>query len=399
MFLMRTIGTLFAILLMSPCASAQDPRPTKEWPTATPKEVGLDPAALARFDADIEKRSYTYVDSVMIIRHGKLVFDRTYQRNYEDIYGDRAKKRDALNSQELTGPYNYYATWWHPRYRRGDLHTLQSITKTIVSTLLGIAIMRGDFPDDLDTPVMKYFDEKKVANVDARKRAITIRHLLTMTSGVQWHWTSKPIAQAAEDTDVLFESSADWLKFAIDRPMADVPGQKFNYASGNAQILAHIFNNVTGKDIEEYAAQHLFAPLGIRDYYWKRTPTGIVDASGGLYLRPHDLAKIGYLYLHNGAWDGKQVVKADWVKASVTGHVDTPEWFKGSQWGYLWGVLPYGNKGQHTSFGATGFGGQGLIVLPDHDAVIVYTGWSIIDGQNALSPPTAIAQFQKAMVD
>lgn len=387
-------AALVAAILLNPGAGAQEQWPTKKWPAAMPKDVGLDSAALAALDSDIAAGKYTYVDTVTVIRHGKIAFDRTYPRDYDKIYGERAKKSSPIIVHDRTGPFNYFSSWWHPYYRRGDLHTLQSVTKVLVSVTVGVAVARKEFPD-LDTPVMKFFDEKTVAHLDDRKRRMTIRHLLTMTSGVEWRWTPTPISDGGTDTDTPFERSYDWVKFAIDRTMAAEPGAKFNYASGNAQLLVHVFNTAVGTDIEEYAARHLFAPLGIEHFYWKRTPAGVVDGSGGLYLRPHDLAKIGYLYLRSGKWDGKPIVSAEWVNDSVKGHVETPELYEGSKWGYLWGTLPYGEKGRHTVFGAGGFGGQGLMVFPDHDAVVVYTGWSILDKQAKLSPPVVTDWFQR----
>src|SRR5262249_25891106 len=149
-----------------------------------------------------------------------------------------AKEGYPNSVHDLSGPYNYYSTWWHPYYRRSDLHTIQSLTKPIVSAIIGVAVARKEFPD-LDTPVMKFFDEKKVANLDDRKRRMTIRHLLTMTSGV--HWTTAKLAEAGADTDTRFEASYDWVKFTMDLPMSDEPGKVYTYASGNVQLLVHIF--------------------------------------------------------------------------------------------------------------------------------------------------------------
>ena len=114
------------------------------------------------------------------------------------------------------------------------------------------------------------------------------------------------------------EASFDWVKYTIDRPMGDEPGTRFNYNSGATELLAHVFRQATGQDIEEYAAKNLFAPLGIADYYWKRIPTGLADTEGGLYLDRRDLAKIMLLFHRQGIWQGKQIVSQEWVKASVT---------------------------------------------------------------------------------
>ncbi len=170
------------VLIFAIAAQAQQ----NDWPVATPKSVGIDDKALAAFDAEIASGKFGNMDGLTIIRHGKLVFDKRYPHDYDKIYGEDAKKESPLNAGDLSGPYNYYSSWWHPWYQRGELHTLQSVSKTITSIIFGVARTRGDFPD-IDTPVMKYFDESKIANVDDRKRRMTIRHLLTMSAGIDWN--------------------------------------------------------------------------------------------------------------------------------------------------------------------------------------------------------------------
>ncbi|MEN6312380.1 MAG: serine hydrolase, partial [Acidobacteriota bacterium] len=164
--------------LVAPYAVAQDPWPTKAWPTAAPESVGLDSGILAAFESDIGAGKYGYVDSLLVIRRGRLVVDRSWAHDYDKIYGRLAREQGPLNAHDPSGPYNYFNPWWHPFYRRGHLHSLQSVTKTMTSVIIGAAAARGEFPA-LETPVLKFFDESKVANVDARKRRLTIRHLLT----------------------------------------------------------------------------------------------------------------------------------------------------------------------------------------------------------------------------
>src|SRR6185436_9996093 len=126
----------------------------------------------------------------------------------------------ALNAHDPTGPYNYFNPWWHPFYRRGDLHTLQSVTKTVTSVAIGVATGRKAFPS-LDTPILKFFDTTKVANIDARKRRLTIRHLLTMTAGLSWN-EDLPYNDPNNTASVM-EASPDWIQYTIDRPMAAEP--------------------------------------------------------------------------------------------------------------------------------------------------------------------------------
>ena len=230
---------------------------------------------------------------MLVIRHGRVAYERSYPHDYDAIYGEQAKKPERLDALDAGRPYNYFNPWWHPFYRRGDLHTMQSVSKTVTSVVIGVATARHEFPP-LDTPVLSFFDASPVKNVDARKQRMTLRHLLTMTAGLEWH-EDLPYDDP-KNWCGLMEASFDWVRFAVDQPMSDEPGARFNYNSGATQILAHVFRRATGHDVEEYAARHLFTPLGIERWFWKRTPTGLADTEGGLYLRPRDLAKIAYLY-------------------------------------------------------------------------------------------------------
>jgi CubicO group peptidase (beta-lactamase class C family) len=371
---------------------AREEWPTKGWTSAAPKEVGLDPKPLIDLAADIAAGKYGNVDSMLVVRHGRLAFDRSFKHDYDRIYGEEARRPGALNAHDPTGPYNYFNPWWHPFYHRGDLHTMQSVTKTVTSVVIGIATAHKEFPA-LDTPVLKFFDAGAVAHLDDRKRRMTIKHLLTMTAGFDWN-EDLPYADP-NNAGSLMEASFDWVRFAIDRPMAAEPGTTFRYNSGATQILSHIFRHATGHDIEEYADKHLFAPLGIDRYFWKRTPSGLVDTEGGLYLRPQDLAKIAYLYLKNGVWDGTAVVQPEWVKASVAPSIDVSD---GVKYGYKWWLYPHGRDGR-LAFGGSGFGGQRPIVVPELDLVMVFTGWNILPGRPSLPPRTAIDRVLQAVTD
>jgi CubicO group peptidase (beta-lactamase class C family) len=363
--------------LSSTSTSAQAGRAAWQWPTASPTAVGLDSTVLAALDAEIASGKFGYVDGMLVIRHGKLAFERRYAHDYDTIYGEDAKKPSTLNAGHPTGPYNYFSPWWHPFYRRGDLHSLQSVTKTIASVVIGAAVTNGDFPD-IDTPVLDHFDPAKLANVDARKRKMTIRHLLTMTAGIDWN-ESLPYTDPANSA-VQLEKSADWVEFTINRPMSEEPGTRFNYSSGVSALLAHLFRVATGWDIEEYAARHLFAPLAIDSWFWKRSPTGLIDTEGGLYLRPRDLAKIWQMFLQDGVWDGRRVVSADWVRSSVSPAIAVDSRGSGVQYGLKWWLVPYGPDPTRLAWAGSGFGGQIPVAIPEHDLVLVFTAWNVLGG-------------------
>jgi CubicO group peptidase (beta-lactamase class C family) len=355
--------------------NAQQKRSASEWPTATAASVGLDEKAIDALDADITSGKYGNVDSLTIIRHGKLVFDRSYPHDYAKVYEKEMKTPDPLNAGDPSGPYDYYNSWWHPYYRRGgEIHTLQSVSKTITSIVIGVARLKGDFPD-IDTPVLNFFDTSKVQNIDDRKRKMTIRHLLTMSAGFDWN-ENLPY-QDPKNTGTQMEISNDWVDYTINRPMAHEPGSTFQYNSGASEILSHIFRVAVGMDVEEYAAKNLFAPLGITNYYWKRAPGGLPDTEGGVYLNPRDLAKLWYLYLKNGDWNGKQIVSPEWVKDSVTQHMEVGQRGSGIGYGLKWWIYPYGKDNSKFVWAGSGFGGQLPFAFPEYDMVTVITSWNI----------------------
>jgi CubicO group peptidase (beta-lactamase class C family) len=387
------VAIMLSASLVAQSTAGVQQRSANEWPTAAPDEVGLDAKVLNGFDADIAAGKYGNVDSLLVVRHGRAALDRSYAHDYDRIYSAEARTPGPLNAHDPSGPYNYFNPWWHPFYHHGNLHTMQSVTKTVTSVVIGIATGRGEFPS-LDTPVLKFFDASTTANVDDRKRRMTIRHLLTMTAGFDWN-EDLPYADP-NNASSLMEATFDWVRFAIDRPMATEPGRSFRYNSGATQILSYIFRTATGHDIEEYAERYLFTPLGIDHYYWKRTPTGLVDTEGGLYLSTHDLAKIAYLYLKDGVWNGAAIVPPEWVKASLTPAIEVGD---GIKYGYKWWLYPYGQDNSLLAFGGSGLGGQRPLVMRQYDLVVVCTAWNILPGRRGLSPRVAIDRVVQAVKD
>ena len=374
----RLAGILLATLTVLACIGVGDvkagqgiPWPTAGWQQATPASVGLDEKTLLALDADIAVGKYSLVDSFQVFRCGKQVFERQYAHDYASIYAKEARIKGPLNAR-LTGPYNYFDPAWHPYYQGTDLHSMQSVSKTVTSVIIGIAVTRGDFKASLSTPVLKYFDISKVRNIDERKRRMTLKDVLTMTAGLEWN-EDVPYADPRNDASSM-EAADDWVQYVIDKPMAANPGVVFNYSSGATELLAYIFQKETGQDIEAYAEQQLFAPLGIK-HHWKRTYLGLVDTEGGLFLGGADLAKIGYLYLHEGIWDGRRIVSRAWVKQSVTPFVDTG--WQGLKYGFKWWLYPR-KEGRQFVWMGIGFGGQRLMVFPGDQLIAIFTGWDIL---------------------
>jgi CubicO group peptidase (beta-lactamase class C family) len=377
----RVLHVASALALTGSILLAQGTSARTEWPRGTPASVGLNPAVLDSIDAEIGSGKYGFVDRMLVIRHGRVAFDKRYEHDYVKAYGDSARTPNPLNAHDPGGPFNYFNPWWHPYYRRGTLHTLQSVTKTVASVIIGTAVTRGEFPS-LDTPVLRFFDTTTVANIDDRKRRMTIRHLLTMTGGIDWN-ENLPYIDPKNSAGAL-EASPDWVRFTIDRPMMREPGTQFNYSSGESTLLAHVFRVATGRDIEEYGAEQLFRPLGIEQWFWKRTPSGTPDTEGGLYLEAGDLARIWQLFLQGGMWQGRRLLSADWVRQSVTPAIATGASPNAAQYGYKWWL--YRNPVDSTRFiwTGSGFGGQFPMTFPELDMVVVFNGWNILPGKPSL---------------
>ena len=367
------LAILPMLLVYASCSAGQDaPAKAKPWPVTAPHAIGVEPTKLAALDADLASGKYGLVDSLLVIRCGKQAFEHGYVRDYDKIYGERAKKTGPLN-HDLQGPYNYFSTEFHPYYKHSDLHTMQSVSKTVTSITMGVAMQRGEFKVDLDAPILKYFDGYKIANVDDRKRRITLRHLLTMSSGLEWH-EDLAYDDPKNSADVM-EATRDWVQYVFDQPMVSEPGKIFVYNSGVSELLAYIFKKVTGRNVDDYAAEYLFQPLGMH-YFWKHTLLGLPDTEGGLYLASRDLARIGLLVLQGGLWEGKRIVPADWIKESAAPAISTGD--GGWKYGFQWWLIPYGQSGEKLAWAAHGFGGQQLILVPEYDLIVVFTGWDIL---------------------
>jgi len=306
--------------------SKRDYWPTRGWRASTPEEQGMDSELLAKA-LEFRQQHELNLHSMLIIRHGYIVAD----------------------------------AYFYP-FTQDSRHDIASIAKSIVSTLIGIAMDKG-YIKSLNQPVLEFFPQRTVANVDANKKAMTLEHLLTMTPGLDSH---------DEDETTLWQmrASPDWVQFMLDLPMIEEPGSRFNYSEGVAHLLSAIIQETTGMSTLDFARKHLFEPLGISDFPWPSDPQGVNFGYGdATFMTPYDMAKIGYLYLNNGSWDGKQIVSRRWVRQSTSKQVpvggDMPIDIDG--YGYQWWAF------SSNVATAAGKGGQRIYVLPDKDMVVVCT--------------------------
>ncbi|MBN2303725.1 MAG: serine hydrolase, partial [Anaerolineae bacterium] len=329
--------------------------PTAGWQTASPADQGLDAQRLNAAVEHLDAR-YPHLDSLLIVRGGYMVLEH-----------DRARAASAADI--------------------APLRNIKSVTKSVLAALLGIAIQIGDLGGLHDT-LGELLPEQFTTASDPRTRAITVEHLLTMRSGLEWaEW---------EGSTQHMTASPDWVRFVLDRPLAHDPGAVFNYSTGDTHLLAAILQKATGMTALAYADLYLFGPLGIERRRWTADPQGISIGGAELALTPRDMAKFGFLVLNHGQWDGQPVLPAAWVHAMMrpratvfSGETDgktdgsaPPDDCARLEYGYLWWLR---KQGDHASALAVGYGGQYIYVIPALDLVIVLTG-DLSAGPRAIPP-------------
>jgi CubicO group peptidase (beta-lactamase class C family) len=313
--------------------------PTAGWQSASPESQGMDSGRLADLLEHIKTQNYP-IRSVLVIRKGYLVTE----------------------------------AYFLP-FREGLWHIIHSCTKSILSTLTGIAIEKGQLAGD-QLNILDFFPEYNAANNNAWKQSLELRHLLMMATGMEardsylYEW---------EGLDNM-RASADWVKYMLDLPMINAPGSTFDYSNGSSFLIAAILQKAVQMDGLEYAFQHLFNHLGIsRDNVdWPMNPQGIVYGWGQMRLRPADMAKFGFLYLHKGNWEGNQLVSRDWVRSATRPQIQAGT--AAENYGYQWWM---GNQGY---FWALGYSGQYIIVHPEQNLVTVFS--SALPENNANIPET-----------
>jgi CubicO group peptidase (beta-lactamase class C family) len=300
--------------------------PTRQWQISTPEAQGMDSAALARLLDFGTSRSF---DSLLLVRHGRIVLDA------------------------------YYAP-----YTAEIPHAINSSTKAVIGTLTAIAHKDG-LLDNLDHPMLDFFADRGIANLDDRKKAITLQNLLDMTSGIDWQEPvdGRPVSMFE------MERSPDWVNFILDRPMSNAPGNIFNYNSGNSHLLSAILTRLTGMSASDYAKAKLFGPLGISAWNWRRDPQGISTGGYGLALLPRDMAKIGYLYLRGGQWEDKALVSPAWIEKASHATVNMNATFEPElRYSNFFWALP--DKHVYMS---VGYNCQVIMVFPELDIVAAMT--------------------------
>ncbi len=309
------------------------PWPTLGWRYSSPEAQGLDSDVLA--DAfDYVRDHDTRIHSLTIVRNGHIVLD---------------------------------AYFWP--FQNGALHDVASVTKSVTTTLAGIAAGQEAFTG-LSQPLTSIFSGRSIAKLDERKQRLSLKHLMSMSSGLD--------CQAAHGEITLgqMRQSKDWTQFMLDRAMTDEPGSRFEYCSGGMHLLSAAITKATGLSALDFAQRELFSPLGIRKVTWPADAQGVSYGWGDLRLEPRDMAKLGYLWLNHGRWEGRQIIPKGWMEAAVQAHAHPP--FTDQKYGYGFWL--------HTSrrppeFEAVGRGGQRITVVPEKNIVVVFTGGEFEPGE------------------
>jgi len=244
-------------------------------------------------------------------------------------------------------------------------HNLKSASKSLLSVLVGIAVEEGKLPG-LDATLGELLPEK----TPQAKRGITLRHLLTQTTGLE---------STSGENYGAWVSTTDWTRAALERPLLSPPGEEFRYSTGNTHLVAAVLARATGEDLLTYARRVLFDPLGIGEVRWAESPEGVRLGGNELSMAPLDFAKFGWMALQGGIYKGKNVVPADFLAAATEKQVETPEeWAtRYGDYGHLWWI-PRGHRG---AYAAVGYGGQVMYVAPEAGVVVVVT--STLEGKGA----------------
>lgn len=289
------------------------------------------------------------IHSILIIKNGKLVFEK-YFGGYKYIG----------NPPGSEGPYITYGY--------DTLHYLASVSKSVTSSIFSIAVDKGYFPN-LDDRLINQIPQYSSV-LTGNKANISLKHLLTMTSGLAWDESTYPYGDPRNDVTGLFLSS-DPINFILSKALISTPGASFLYSSGSPNVISHLVTLKSGLNFINFAEQNLFTPLGISQYKWERIRGQYYFASGGLWLTPRSLAKIGFLYLNRGMWKGASVISENMVNQSLANYIN-PGWGNSNGYGYYWWKNTASVNGHNIDYSyAAGWGEQLMFLIPQSNMLVL----------------------------
>ncbi len=350
-----------------------------EWQISSFEEQKLNQKNIDSLIQRINDNVYGNIDELLIIKNDTVLIHENYNRDYAKISkGQKGKMGcgiDACLDSADIHIYNYYHPKFHPYYQKENIHTLQSITKSVTSTIIGCAIKEGKIKsvDEKIFPVLKDYSIND-ESIKTHYQNVNLYDVLSMQLGIEWKELGLSLEQ--ENNVSAMEKSNDWIEYVLEQKVDTVPGTKWIYNSGATQLLSLITKKKTSKNIDDYANEVLFKKLDIQNYYWKKTPTGLADTEGGLYLNAKDLAKIGRLYLQNGVWNNEQILPENWVEIATKKQVIDIYGDGGKEgYGYQWWLT----KDEQPKVIGLGYGNQFLIILPKENIIGVVFAWNVFE--------------------
>ena len=305
-----------------------------------PAEVSVDEKVLNTLVSDIKNNKIQNIHSVIIIKDDMMIFEEYFNG-----------------------------------FDREKLQYSASVSKSFTSTLLGIAIDKGFFGDDiqsvLNKKIIDLFPEfGNIIKKDSLKSELKLKHILSMTAGFEWDEHSHPYSSNQNDCHII-ERHQNPLEFLFEKKLIHQPGKEFYYNGGLSLSISYLIEKYTKMKVDKFAEKYLFEPLGIKDYHWEKVANGMINTDGGLHLTPIDQAKLGYLFLNKGVWKNSQIISEKWIVESTKiqkENIGMPSY--GYQW---WCGDFYSAEQKHFIYFASGHGGQKIIVSPKLNTVIVIT--------------------------
>ena len=358
--LLLTLSISVGCISCEPSYNYQIPKQTKDgWQTASLDDVGIKKNKLGDLVNLIRRKKYQNIHSLLIIKDGKLVFEEYFDGYLWDPEYDRFRGKYIK--------FNLYTK-----------HNIMSVAKAFTSALVGIAIDHG-FIHSVDEKLFSFFSEYALQKHE-RKSNITLEHLLTMTSGLQWNEWDVPISDESNDIRQLFIVS-DPIKYILAKSVVHEPGTYWYYSGGDVTLLGEVIRGTTDLRIDDFAEQYLFKPLGIEEYEWGKLNSDIIHASGHLHLSPRSMAKFGYLILNNGVWDNRRIISENWIKKTTNEYIAIPgRAWEGDRFGYQWWLKTYSfDSTPVEAIVRSGWGGQAIILLPKFDMVVTFTGGNYVN--------------------
>lgn len=351
---MKYLACMLAILFLFPNCTFKVPRLNREggpqteytyqipekidddWEISSLDKEGVDSAKIVKLIKKILTGEFPNTHSVLLVKNGKLVLE-------EYFYG----------------------------YDRDDLHYLASATKSITSILVGISLDQNMIKN-VDQYVYQLFPDYQKTEWISKKYEITLRHLLSMTSGIEWD-ENRSIKDPGHDYFAM-RRGGDWIRYVFNKELVAQPGQTFNYNGGLSALLGEIIRRTSGLNAKEFSKNYLFDPLGISHYHWLIYNDGSINTGGGLLLKPRDMAKIGQMMLTNGKYNGKQILSEEWITESTKNYIVPNSQPLGSGYAYQWWLGETSINGQTIKvYFAQGLGGQFIFVVPRMKITAIFT--------------------------